>query len=160
MSKNNKIILILSIIGVIGIGVIIALLIIMNNKDEDDSTYQSESYFIDEVINFGKAAETKYVADAINGPEYGQAGVEGTDLNGNKTVCYTISQLIGTYVSESNNDYEGKVVLTISGDNISKKVTMTDGNYYYVVDANTSTRSINVYEYSYSSWKNVDSKCK
>ena len=164
--KNNKLLVILSIIGIIGIGVIITLLIIMNNdnNDEDiDDNYisQSEEYFVDEVINFGKAAETKYVADSISTPTESEKGVVGTDSQGRETVCYTIKQLKGAYVSKEDDNYEGKIVLTIDGDDISKSVTMTDGYNYYVVYANTkSIKNINVHEYSYSKWSDIDSECK
>lgn len=146
MNKENKLIIILSIIGVIGIGVIITLLIVMNKEKEEDKDYtnQTESYFIDEVINFGKAAETAYVSDSLSGAEKN---------------CYEISELMGKYIPEGSYDYEGKIVLSINGDEIVKHVTMTDGKNFYVEDANPLSSNINIYEYSYSKWNQINSKC-
>ena len=146
MNKENKLIIILSIIGVIGIGVIIMLLIVMNKETDEDKDYtsQTESYFIDEVINFGKAAETAYVSDSLS----------GTEKN-----CYEISELMGQYISEGSYDYEGKIVLSFNGEEIIKHVTMTDGKNFYVEDANPQSRNINIHEYSYSKWNQIDSKC-
>lgn len=151
MSKTNKLILIFSIIGVIGIGAIIAMLIIMNNnteEEEDEETHvsQSETLFIDEVINFGKAAETKYVADSLSSSNPLES-----------VVCYNISDLSGTYVTSDDN-YSGKVVLTISNDTITKAVTMTNKKYY-VVDAIPSL-DMDVHTYTYSRWDEIDSECE
>ena len=86
--------------------------------------------FVDEVINFAKAAETAYVSDSLTG-----AG---------KT-CYDISELKGQYVAKNDADYSGKVTITIDSEgNITKRVTMTDGKNFYVKDADPSSSSITV----------------
>ena len=98
--------------------------------------------FIDEVINFGKAAETKYVADSLS-----------STSSGSQVKCYTIEQLKGTYVAKNDDKYAGTVVLIINGESISKLITMTDGaNFYVNNQVPSKSDEITVSDYSSTAW--------
>ena len=103
--------------------------------------------FADEVINFAKAAETKYVADSLS----------ATGTNGNAEVCYNISQLKGTYVAKNDDKYTGTVKLTINGDTITKSVTMNNGEFYVsAADPSDLDADTDVKDYTSSAWTGLE----
>ena len=105
--------------------------------------YVNESYtkddaarnaFVDEALNYAKAAETKYVSDS---------------LNNKAKECYTLKELSG-YVSNPNN-YTGKVrLLTDSkGEVTTKYVSLSDNKKYMILDYNTNyLDEYGVYDFS------------
>ena len=155
--KNKKGFTLVELLAVIVILAVIILIAV--NAVLPQMRKARRNSFTDEVINFGKAAETKYVADSISTPEAGQAGVSGTDSQGKPTMCYTIAQLKGTYVSKNDSDYSGIVILTIDGDNISKKVTMKNKEFY-VNAVNTATKDFEVKDYTSTDWAALTTTCE
>ena len=151
MKKNQKGFTLVELLAVIVILAVIILIAV--NAVLPQMRKARRNSFVDEAINFAKAAETAYVSDSLQG-----AG---------KT-CYNISELKGQYVSKNDADYSGKVVLTINGDEITKSVTMTDGKNFYVKDADPSNSNITVYDFggstkqdnTYDAWSALDADDK
>jgi len=155
--KNKKGFTLVELLAVIVILAVIILIAV--NAVLPQMRKARRNSFTDEVINFGKAAETKYVADSISQPEdENQRGVQGTDSDGHMTMCYTVAQLKGTYVSKNDDKYAGKVVLTIDGDNITKAVTMTNEEFF-VNGVNTATKDFTVSDYTSTDWNAITSTC-
>ena len=144
--KNKKGFTLVELLAVIVILAVIILIAV--NAVLPQMRKARRNSFTDEVINFGKAAETKYVADSISTPETGQAGVAGTNSKGKPTMCYTIAQLKGTYVSKNDNDYSGIVILTI------------DGEEFYVNKVNTATKDFTVNDYTSTDWAALTTTCE
>lgn len=114
-----------------------------NNEGEDDydDATSIKEEFIDETINFAKAAETAYVSDSLYG-----AGKN----------CYTIDELKENYISSSDSNYKGKVIISVKDDEIDKTITFTDGNFY-VVNANPlKINKRDVLEYNASEWNSIN----
>lgn len=151
MRKNQKGFTLVELLAVIVILAVIILIAV--NAVLPQMRKARKNSFVDEAINFAKAAETAYVSDSLQG-----AG---------KT-CYNISELKGQYVSKNDNDYAGKVVLTINGEDISKTVTMTDGKNFYVYQVDPSTSNITVRDFggstksgdTYDSWAALEADDK
>lgn len=140
MKRNQKGFTLVELLAVIVILAVIILIAV--NAVLPQMRKARKNSFIDEVINFGKAAETKYVADSLNQTSSGSA-----------VKCYNLSDLKGTYVAKNDENYVGSVVLIIDGDNITKKVTMTDKNNFYVNNVVPNKSDITVSDYSETAWE-------
>ena len=152
--KNKKGFTLVELLAVIVILAVIILIAV--NAVLPQMRKARKNSFVDEVINFAKAAETAYVSDSLTG-----AG---------KT-CYVLKDLKGQYVAKNDTGYTGKVTIQIDTEgNITKTVTMTDGKNFYVKDANPSNSNITVLNYegstkegdTYAAWtalQDTDTKC-
>lgn len=142
--KNKKGFTLVELLAVIVILAVIILIAV--NAVLPQMRKARKNSFVDEVINFAKAAETAYVSDSLTGAGKG---------------CYNISELKGQYVAKNDNQYTGFVTITIDSEgNITKAVTMTDGKNFYVEDADPSSSSITVTNYDDEThpWSGVSQK--
>lgn len=131
-NKNKKKIIIITsiIVGlIVVIGTIFLILFILKKVDNSE-----KNKFIDDAINIAKAAETAYVADALNSEE---------------KLKYTIDDLEDKYLD--NTKYSGCVVLDVDGDNITKRIYITDGKYMIV------NKNLMSYDFDEDSVKEYDS---
>ena len=122
MTKNNKGFTLVELLAVIVILAVIILIAV--NAVLPQMRKARRNSFVTEAINFAKAAETAYVSDQISGQSH---------------TCYTIKYLQSKYVTKADESYDGYVVLTIDGDNITKAITITDGKSFYVDSVNPSS---------------------
>lgn len=140
MKKNQKGFTLVELLAVIVILAVIILIAV--NAVLPQMRKARKNSFIDEAINFAKAAETAYVSDQING-----AG----------STCYTVKYLQKNYVSKADDKYDGYVELTINGDEISKKIWITDGKNFYAEGVNPSSTenftSANLLDYDEEDWE-------
>lgn len=136
--KNKKGFTLVELLAVIVILAVIILIAV--NAVLPQMRKARKNSFIDEAINFAKAAETAYVSDQISGES---------------NTCYTVKYLQEKYVSKADAKYDGYVQLTIDGDSISKTITITDGANFIVDEVDPSSTDNfkdKVEDYSSSAW--------
>ena len=137
--KNKKGFTLVELLAVIVILAVIILIAV--NAVLPQMRKARENSFVDEAINFAKAAETAYVSDS---------------LKGEQKECYTIDELKGQYVAKNDAKYKGKVHINVDeNDNITKKIYITDGNSFYIAEGNpTSTKKtdMDAKKYTAEAW--------
>ena len=144
--KNKKGFTLVELLAVIVILAVIILIAV--NAVLPQMNRARKNSFADEALNYLKAAETKYVEEAMN------AG----SSSGSET--YTVSaDLNGQYVSKSSTSgYKGKVILTIAttgtnaGNVTNKEVWLTDCNKYMLVAGDADSKGSNVVTYNSTEW--------
>lgn len=140
--KNKKGFTLVELLAVIVILAVIILIAV--NAVLPQMRKARENSFVDEAINFAKAAETAYVSDS---------------LKGEQKECYTIEELKGQYVAKNDVKYVGKVHINVDeNDNITKKIYITDGNSFYIAEGNpTSTKKtdMDAKKYSSTAWSAI-----
>ena len=138
--KNKKGFTLVELLAVIVILAVIILIAV--NAVLPQMRKARRNSFIDEAINFAKAAETAYVSDSLKG--------EGR-------TCYNVADLKGKYVSKNDEKYKGWIQLSISGDNISKTVTITDGANFIInaADPTDIDPDEDVTDYSAAAWTTI-----
>lgn len=145
--KNKKGFTLVELLAVIVILAVIILIAV--NAVLPQMRKARKNSFVDEAINFAKAAETAYVSDSLAGAGRG---------------CYNVKDLKGQYVSKNDADYDGWVKITVNAetDEITKEVTMTDGKNFYVQAQDPSKSDMTVGNYSSSTWTaiSVPSGCE
>ena len=144
--KNKKGFTLVELLAVIVILAVIILIAV--NAVLPQMRKARRNSFIDEAINFAKAAETAYVSDQINGEQH---------------LCYSVKYLQTKYVSKADEKYDGYVKLTIAedGESITKKIWITDGSNFYAADVDPSSTNnftnTNLKTYSATEWNNAKS---
>ena len=87
-------------------------------KEEAERAIAAEKTLLkDDAINFGKAAETKYVSDSLS------------NSNMPKEKCYTVKELQENGYVSKKEGYNGKIIITANGDNLTANVYFTNGKY-------------------------------
>lgn len=121
--KNKKGFTLVELLAVIVILAVIILIAI--NAVLPQMAKARKNSFADEVMNYAKAAETKYVSD--------NADEEATDGDITTGVCYMLKNLHGEYVTKNDSSYTGIVVLkrNAGNTNLYDKFTYIASNKFY-----------------------------
>lgn len=128
MKKKNGFTLVelLAVIVILAVIILIAI-----NAVLPQMAKARKNSFADEVMNYAKAAETKYVSDVADDNETG---------NISSGICYNLKDLHGEYVSKNDKNYTGVVVIkqnTTNTNLFNKFVYLASTKLYY----NTTTAS-------------------
>ena len=139
--KNKKGFTLVELLAVIVILAVIILIAV--NAVLPQMRKARKNSFVDEAINFAKAAETAYVSDSLSG-----AGRS----------CYNVKDLKGQYVAKNDEDYDGWITITVNAqtEDITKRIWITDGKNFYVSNADPSKSDMSVSNYSSSAWEALD----
>ena len=127
MKKNQKGFTLVELLAVIVILAVIILIAI--NAVLPQMTKARKNSFADEVMNYAKAAETKYVSDSQD--DEAQVG------NITEGICYNLKTpnygLHGEYVSKNDDSYTGIVVIKKQADSnlYDKYVFIASSKYSY-----------------------------
>lgn len=121
--KNKKGFTLVELLAVIVILAVIILIAI--NAVLPQMAKARKNGFADEVMNYAKAAETRYVA------ENAEDDADVTPGNITTGICYTLKDLHGEYVSKNDGSYEGIVVIKKRGNtNLFDKYVYLASNKY------------------------------
>lgn len=129
MKKQSKGFTLVELLAVIVILAVIILIAI--NAVLPQMTKARKNSFADEVMNYAKAAETKYVADSAQ-----ETDDEEEDIT--KGVCYTLEELNGEYVSKNDSNYSGIVIIKQN----AQKTTLFD-KFVYIANKKYNYSSTN-----------------
>jgi len=105
--KNKKGFTLVELLAVIVILAVVILVAI--NAVLPQMAKARKNSFADEVINYGKAAETAYVSSDME-----DVLKEGEDIN--VGICFELKDLHGEYVTKNDDNYKGIVVLKKTDD--------------------------------------------
>ena len=146
--KNKKGFTLVELLAVIVILAVIILIAI--NAVLPQMAKARKNSFADEVMNYAKAAETKYVSD--------NADDETTTTGDIKTgVCYMLKDLHGEYVSKNDSSYTGIVIIkqNATNTNLYDKFTYIASNKFYYNSTTGTTALDNSSKLGKISAKNI-----
>lgn len=146
--KNNKGFTLVELLAVIVILAVIILIAI--NAVLPQMAKARKNSFADEVMNYAKAAETKYVSD--------NADDETVDGNITTGVCYMLKDLHGEYVTKNDSSYTGVVILkqNANNTNLYDKFTYIASNKFYYNSTTGTTALDNSTKLGKISAKNIN----
>lgn len=146
--KNKKGFTLVELLAVIVILAVIILIAI--NAVLPQMAKARKNSFADEVMNYAKAAETKYVSD--------NADEEVTDGDVTTGICYMLKNLHGEYVTKNDTSYTGVVILkrNATNTNLYDKFTYIASNKFYYNSTTGTTALDDSTKLKKISAKNID----
>ena len=95
--KGFTLVELLAVIVILAVIILVAINAVLPQMER-----ARKNAFADEVMNYARAAESKYVTDA-----------QDEDIDGDITsgICYNLSELHGEYVTKNDSSYTGFVVI-------------------------------------------------
>ena len=125
--KGFTLVELLAVIVILAVIILIAINAVLPQMER-----ARKNSFADEIMNYAKAAETKYVTESQEGD------VEGDISAG---ICYNLSELHGEYVTKNDDKYAGIVIIQKrSNSNIYDKYAYIKSSKYHFnnkVDSDT-----------------------
>lgn len=116
--KGFTLVELLAVIVILAVIILIAINAVLPQMER-----ARKNAFADEVMNYAKAAETKYVTDAQEDDTTG-------DISAG--ICYNLSELHGEYVSKNDDKYTGIVIIVKRGDsNLYDKYAFIKSSKYH-----------------------------
>lgn len=128
--KGFTLVELLAVIVILAVIILIAINAVLPQMER-----ARKNSFADEVMNYTKAAETKYVTESQEGE------VDGDISAG---ICYNLSDLHGEYVTKNDDRYTGIVIIQKRGDTnlYDKYAYIASGKYHFNNKTNSDTGAL------------------